>query len=244
MWHMVLDNHNENSPVIMCFEALVITAALAVRFADSFLSICAALALILFLFFVYQHVGSLAAATTPFFMMLVSCLLYFVAANGAKRPTLLLYRTCLQCVSVVALLATYCAGNYYLVRALSGEMFHAYLNPRDTLPMGIFFWVWTFAIPFIYIGAGIRKKDILLIRVGIPLIAAAILTFRYYHAVIAPEVAMLLGGALLLAISWSLINYLRTPRMGFTFKPDTSTSDTPDIGRLSTKAFIDKAAGR
>src|ERR1019366_1743404 len=147
---------------IFSFLTFIICFVLAARFADTLLSIAATIALLCFVFFSYQHTGALAKATTPFIIMIVSAAIYFVSAIMANSPGLLLYRYCLKCVNVVALLALYASGNYYLVKELSNEMFHLGLRLQDPLPMGWFFWSWTFFVPLIYIGMGIRNKNITL----------------------------------------------------------------------------------
>jgi hypothetical protein len=234
-----------NGPSIFSFVIFIICFVLALRFADTLLSTAAAVALLCFLFFCYQHTGAFAQTTTPFIMMLASGSLYFVSSKAVRSTSLLLYRNCLVCVNIVALVALYMAGNYYFVREVSFEMgmFHSgWSGHPGTLAMGWIFWAWTFLVPLIYIGAGIRNKNITLIRTGIPLIAVAVLTFRYYHSIIAPEIAMLLGGGLLFIVSYSLINYLRVPKNGFTFQPENFIVDRPDIGKLVTSEFINKAA--
>ena len=233
---------------VQCIFSMVtffVCSVLVLRFADTLLSIAAVTALLCFLFFCCQQAGTLAQTTTPFIMMLASFALYFVSAKAARAASLLLYRNCLVCANIVALIALYGAGNYYFVREVSFEMPHyGGLRQADTLRIGWLYWAWTFLVPLIYIGIGIRVRNIILIRTGIPLIAVAVLTFRYYHSVIAPELAMLLGGALLFIVSYSLINYLREPRDGFTFQPENYTADKPNIAGMVTNEFIDKAAGK
>lgn len=234
-----------NAPCIFSFVTFIICSVLAARFTDTLLSIAADIALLCFLFFSYQQTGSLARTTTPFIMMLASGVLYFASAKAARFASLLLYRNCIVCVNIVALVALYGAGNYYFVREVSFEVFnYGGLRQAGSLSIGWFFWTWTFLLPFVYIGAGVRNKNIILIRTGIPLIAVAVLTFRYYHSIMAPEIAILLGGTLLFIVSYSLINYLRVPRNGFTFQPENYTGDHPNIGGLITNEFIDKATGR
>ena len=234
-----------DSQSIFCFVTFIVCALMAVRFADTLLSIAAAIALLCFVFFCYQQIGAIARYSTPYVMMPVSAALYFVSAKAIKSDALLLYRNCLVCVNIAGLVALYAAGNYYFVKEVSVEMLHyGWVTQLSALPMGWFFWAWTFLVPLIYIGAGIRNRNIILIRTGIPLIAVAVLTFRYYHSVIAPEIAMLLGGVLLFIVSYSLINYLRVPRNGFTFTPENYTADALSISKLVTTEVIDKEAGK
>jgi hypothetical protein len=220
--------------------AFVVCTLLWLRFADALLSILAAVALLCFFFYVYQHTGSAARVTAPFFMIAVSGVLCFVSGRAIKKESWVLYRSCWTCIYVVSLIALYAAGNYYLVRELSNELFHIGLRAEDALPMGWFFWTWTIIVPFVYIGMGIRNKNITLIRVGMPLIAVAVLTYRYYYAILAPEMALMVGGLLLLMISYSLINRLREPKGGFTFKPD-GLKKRPGFDKILTDELIGHA---
>ena len=54
-------------------------------------------------------------------------------------------------------------------------------------------------------------------RVGLLLIAAMIFTIRYYHSIVPYEVAMSIGGTVLLILSYALISYLKQPKFGFTY---------------------------
>ena len=217
--------HGALSGIALSSICLVVCGGLALRFADVLLTIAATLAFFCVVFFCYEQAGALARNTTPFLMILVAGLIYFVSVKLASNRSFLLYRFCLRCVSILSLLAMFSSGNYYLVRELSNEMFNLGLRPQDPLPLGWFFWAWTFGVPFVYIGVGIFKKDIMLIRVGLPLIAVPILTFRYYHSIMSPETAMLLGGSVLFIVSYSLIRYLRIPRNGFAFKEQEPDND-------------------
>ncbi len=233
-----LSYNNGQWGIVLSLTCFAVCGVLALRFADTVLSIATVLAFFSFTFlFFNQQAGALARNATPFFMILVAASVYFIGARIANNRSSLFYRACLRCVSVVSLLALFSSGNYYLVRELSNEMFHLGLRPQDPLPLGWFFWAWTFLVPFVYIGVGIRNKNITLIRVGIPLIAVAVLTFRYYHSIMAPEMAMLLGGVILFVASYSLIKYLRTPKNGFTFKPESYLPKDPIAANVTGELF-------
>ena len=230
-----------DSNVMLSLVALVVCMALALRFADRLLSTAAAMALLCFVFFCNQRMGGAAKPASPFILMVVLGALYYFSARAMKMRSLLLYRGCLECVNIVALVAFYASCNYYVVSEVGNSTDNAGYKPDVALPLGWFFWIWTFLVPVIYITLGIRKRNVTVIRTGVILVAAAIMTYRYYRSIMAPETAMMLAGTILFIVSYSLINYLKEPRNGFTFKPETYVTDTPDISKVLTKEFVDKA---
>ena len=174
----------------------------------------------------------------PFVLIVISVALYFVAVKAMAVQGSLLYKQCLTAISIVALIGVYAAGNYYVVNELSGRRYSYGITFRPSLSFGWFFWLWTFAMPAVYIWLGIRSKNIIIIRVGLPLIAASLFTFRYYHHVLSPELAMLLGGTILFIASYMLIKYLRIPHGGFTFEPERTVSNDPDLAKILTGEVI------
>jgi hypothetical protein len=48
------------------------------------------------------------------------------------------------------------------------------------------------------------------------LVAGAIFTIRYYYHILPAELAMIIGGCILIAGAYGLIRYLQTPKHGFT----------------------------
>jgi len=53
-------------------------------------------------------------------------------------------------------------------------------------------------------------------RTGLGLIVATIFTIKYYYAILPTEIEMLMGGILLIAVSYALIKYLTTPKHQYT----------------------------
>ena len=53
-------------------------------------------------------------------------------------------------------------------------------------------------------------------RSGLILIPAIIFTVRHYYSILPADIAMVIGGILMIAIGYSLIKYLRKPKHGFT----------------------------
>jgi len=83
------------------------------------------------------------------------------------------------------------------------------------------FWFLTFIIPCFYVLWGLQKKDVLLLRVGLLLVAAIVFTIRFYYTVLPIEVVMTLIGLILIGIAYAVTQYLKEPKYGFTFAAST-----------------------
>lgn len=194
----------------------IITLFLTLRFSNMLMSTLASIAFIAVIFFSYTRFGETAKATVPFLIMIVAMLIYFISSKNKKSSSFKYYGDCLLMIEIVSLLIFYVAGNFYVVREASISMFHLQLKENESIPFGWLFWVFTIIIPFLYLTKGIQKKDVVLIRTGLFLIPAIFLTVRYYYHILPVEIAMLIGGIILIASAYLLIKYLHEPKHGFT----------------------------
>ncbi len=197
--------------------AMVVCLYLCIRFTDAFMAIITYLAFFLFIFLLYLKLGIIAKATVPFVMMMVSALGYFVMRSLEEKESLMIYKFCVRAVMFLTLITFYTSSNYLVVKELSNQMFALNLTVHDGIPMGWLFWVLTFVTPIFYIFYGIKRKNFLFTRTGIGLIGLAIFTVRYYHTILPLEIVILIAGLILIVISYSIIQYLKTPRHGYTF---------------------------
>ena len=203
-----------------CILTFFISFYCSVRFADRIMSTVAFLSFLAMLFFLFtDHLG-ISKAVIPFVLMAASAAVYFLMTHLDKRESLKNYEHCFTVIIICSLLSFYAAGNYYVVREVNNAMFH--LTTDGSLPFGWLFWILTVLIPLVYIVIGIRKKDVIFLRIGILLIAAMIFTIRYYHAFLPVEIVMTIAGSVLLIVSYVLINYLKQPKFGFTYKMQNS----------------------
>lgn len=186
---------------------LVLGAFFAIRFLNMGMGLAAFAGLIgtVFHTFVYALPGLM-----PFIIMAVSAAVYLGARKYAASVH---YTSTLQLLEAAALVMLYLAGNYFIVLETGRDI---YGTEGNTMPAGWLFWLLTGLIPLLYIYAGIRKKDKILLRTGLVLIAAIVFTIRYYHSVMPLEVAMVLGGSAMILLAYALIQYLKTPKNGFT----------------------------
>jgi hypothetical protein len=195
---------------------LAVSVYLILRFANLLMSVLGSLSLLAFIFFAWQKLGSFGMATLPFVLMLVSGCMYYFSKRTIKHPEAYYYDHCLHVVQVVSLLTLYLSGNYYVVNELSNQLHN---TPGAPLPFGFIFWIITILLPLGYIAWGIKTKNIIMLRIGLLLVAGAVYTFRTYYHVLPIEVALSIGGAVMLLISYAVIKHLKTPKHGFTTAP-------------------------
>ncbi|MCW3467359.1 hypothetical protein [Chitinophaga nivalis] len=220
------------STTTWCGIVLLLSALAALRFVSMVMTAVAFLALIGLLFSWLIQLGTMARMVIPFAVILFSLLLYLAANRLAAKHAMRHYQSCLTVVAVLSLLTFYLGGNYYVVREVSNTMFDMELAPGQSISGGWFFWAFTVIVPLVYLYLGVRKKDAVLLRTGLLLLAMIVFTIRYYHSVLPLETAMVLGGIVLTGGSWALIRYLREPRNGFTYL-------TPDEPSLADKLKIE-----
>lgn len=197
---------------------LVLSLYLFLRFSNAIMAGLAFLAFIAVVFFSFIRMGEVAKATTPFLIMVVAGLLYVLIGRLLKKEYSKLYARGLTVMSVLALVCCYVAGNYYVVREASIAMFNLDLKENESIPLGWLFWIFTTIIPLLYIGRGIQKKDPILLRVGLILVAAVVFTVRYYYHVLPAETAMVIGGICFIVVSYFVTRYLEEAKHGFTHK--------------------------
>lgn len=216
--------YGTDSTLTWSLAVLALTLMATLRFADMVMAAAAFLALLALVFVLALKTGVVARTVIPFLIMAFSLLVYYASRKGIMQPSCKHYRACLTVVSVLSLLTLYLAGNYFVVRELSNELFDLQLQPGQSIPGASFFWVYTVIVPLVYLYLGIRKKDSILLRTGMILLAAIVFTIRVYHSVMPLETAMVIGGLVLTVGAWALIRYLKVPRHGFTYEEDADPS--------------------
>jgi hypothetical protein len=219
-----------NSLIIFCISVFFV-----LRFVDMLMSAIATLSFLSIVFLADIKLGSFAKSTAPFLMMAVAIIMYVIAKRQIKKISHRVYVNCILITEIISLTCFYLAGNYYVVREASNSMFDLNLNDNDSIPSGWLFWTFTIAIPFMYVLRGIQKKDAVLIRVGLLLIAAMVFTIRYYYQITNTETEMTLGGMLLIGVAYALMKYLKKPTHGFTYE---ELADKNLIDKLNVEAVV------
>ncbi|MBC7887335.1 MAG: hypothetical protein H7Z13_05555 [Ferruginibacter sp.] len=229
-----------------CIIIFIIALYSTLRFADRVMGAVLYISLLGIFFFVCTRFGPLGKAIVPFVIMAISAIIYLLVNKAKRLKVNQLYSNCLVVVSLAALLSFYFSGNYYVVRELSNTVFNLNLAQNESIPFGWLFWIFTVVIPLFYLVKGIQKKDIVMIRVALLLVAAIIFTVHYYYTVASIEAIMTTAGVLLMVVSYGLTRYLDTPKYGFTIleiAPQDATGKLQIESLLQVQSLTGKSAG-
>jgi len=221
-----------------CALACLVALAAMLRYTDRLMAALAVAALLGCLFFGYYPLGAFARSTAPFLVMIGSLAIYLLAAKWGRAGRWRHYAHCSTMMEITALLVLYAAGNYFVVRETGNALLGLRLLPGQDMPAGGFFRASTILLPLLYIALGIRNKHVILLRTGLVLLAAAVLTIEHYYDIASLEAEMIIGGLALIAIAWALIHYLKEPRRGFTCREEISAS-RPEAAQAESLVIAD-----
>lgn len=223
------------SPAMESLVVLIFALVGTIRYADRLMTVIAYGAL---LSLIFCTVGTSAAgrAALPFVVMAVSVVLYISFTRWTRIARLRFYHSNLPLLRTATLLSLYAAGNYYIVRSVNESLSHQ----PGPVRLGFLWWILTALLPIVYIILGIRKKDVIFLWTGLALVAASAFTLRYYYHVLPAELAMIIGGCVVIVGAWSLIRYLHTPKSGLTSLPSEDPhllKDLPIEGVILAESF-------
>jgi len=211
-------DHNTSMATTISIAAftLFLSLFLTLRFADSLMALfCFLTALVLAVLLAIDQL-SFGKEILPFLVMLLSAVVYYFSRSKISSPKFVYYQHCLRFLQTGSLLTLYLAGNYYVVQEMGNALYgYTSIGPYK-VPYPVFFWPWTILVPFIYTGLGLYKKNVILLRTGLVLIAIAAVTFKNYYHVLPIEGTLVLIGLVTLGGSYGVIRYLKTPKKGFT----------------------------
>lgn len=176
-----------------------------------------------YLTFEYLIIGK---SILPFEMMLLSASGYFFSHKKLQNLTLPYYYNGLKLTKGFCLIVFYLAGNYYVVRelnaALSAEYYPDGVSPE--IPFAILFWILTFTIPVVYIILSLKNKDRMMLWIGFIACCFSFFSFRIYHHILPPEVALTFGGLIVFGFAYFAIKKTKYNETGITFKVDRFTN--------------------
>jgi hypothetical protein len=156
----------------------------------------------------------------PFIVMLVSAGIYFTVKKLSTRKDYLYYETCLTIIKTLSLVTFYLGGNYLIVREGNALINNLYLSVSPQVAFAPMFYFFSAIIPIGYIFFGLRSRDRLILILGLITLGFSIFTYRFYFSILPVEIALTLGGILLIGLAAGLIQYLKTEKKGFTYQPD------------------------
>ena len=225
----------EAGAVVNCIIIFIIALFSTLRFADRFMAAAVFFSVVGIFFYGCINASSTGKAIVPFVIMGISAIIYFTVKKLNDPQQNSHYAACMYSIEILALIIFYVAGNYFVVRELSNSMFNLNLQPGQSITFGWLFWIFTAVIPIIYLLRGVQKKDVVLIRVGLLLVAAMVFTIRYYHFIVPLETAMSIGGIALVLIAWAITRYFHTPKNGFT---SAELKSAPGLHNLHIESLI------
>lgn len=186
------------------------------RFGNVLMAGTAFLSFLGIIFYEFIKLGDMAKSVMPFLLMTLALFVYWLIRKGKKNLRLRHYKACFSFIEILSLIILYAAGNYFVVREVSNSMFDLQLKEGESIPGAWIFWVFTVSLPLVYILKGLQKKDVILLRTGLIMIAAIVFTVRYYHHIAPIEIAMSIGGIIMILLAYFVTKYLTPPKYGFT----------------------------
>jgi hypothetical protein len=201
---------------VMLWISLITFSWCAVRYLDLLCTACAIISLAGVLFNELYFMGGIFKNIIPFAFIIFFTPIYLISRAFRKKLSLRLWRNSLLVGEAGSLLLIYLGGNYLVVRELSVSMMDLDLQPGQDIPFAAIFYALTVLIPVLYLWVGIRKKNVVMLRVSLLVIAFSVFTFKFYYSTGHHEITLTVGGTILLMISIWLTNYLKTMRSGFT----------------------------
>jgi hypothetical protein len=154
----------------------------------------------------------------PFIVMITSLGVYYIVKKLTQRSDFLYYKNCLNALKILCLATFYLGGNYLIVREGNAELNH--LSKSIQVAFAPLFYFFTVVIPLAYIFFGLRNHDRLVLILGFLSLGFSIFTYRFYLSILPVEIALTLGGTLLIALAGGCMYYLRTPKHSFSNTPD------------------------
>ncbi len=224
-----------NSLLLISIVTLPILIAATIRYSDRMVAASVFICMLFIIFLVMNKISESTKLFLPFVAMITASITYFLSIKYRKKDSLRYWDNSLWIIEILSLLLFYLAGNYYIVRTLTEELIGIYINEGEDIPMAYFFYAFTALIPLVYIFIGLKNKNKILLRTGLLLIAASVITFKYYFSLGHHEITMTIGGSIMLALAWFSINYLKTPKHGITYTKDT---DENILGNFDSETLV------
>lgn len=211
-------------PLVYSCIALPFLVAGSIRYIDRLMAAAAFICALFIVLLVVKEIPKLALYLLPLAGMLFSAGAYFFARNGQKRYEWRYWHELLWIVEMLALATFYASGNYWVIQQAGIEMFEL-----EQVPIPWFFWAFTFVVPLAYIFWGLKRHDRLMLDMGLAAVALAVFTFRYFYNVLPIAWAAAIGGAVLFAIAYFSIQYLRKNEGAYTYVEQSDTTLLQEI---------------
>ncbi len=208
----LLTDWNEH---LLLMTSILMFAFVAFWFLDLICTALATLTLAGFIFYECYHAGGVMQQLIPFGIIISFSLVYFGARQLRREESNGLWHDNLILVEVISLLMIYAGGNYFVVRECSIALLNLSLGEGEDIPFAFIFYAFTALTPLVLMFRGVQLRNLMLLRLGVFTAVVSVLTFRYYFSILPPEIALTVGGVIVLGVTAWLYSYLRIPRSGF-----------------------------
>lgn len=205
-----------HSPQLILLSCLLVFSFAAWRYLDLLTTVAATASLTGIIFYNCFDAGGIFKQIIPFVFIITFSVIYFLVRKIKSISSLKAWGNNLLVTEVIALLLVYVSGNYLVVRELSVGLMNLSLAEGEDIPFAGFFYAFTVLLPIIYLAFGIRRKDLVLLRVSLVLLAFAVFTFKYYFSLGHTEITLMVAGFILIALAVWLMRFLSRLRNGFT----------------------------
>lgn len=202
----------DSSTLAYCCAALPFLVVGSIRYLDRLLTAAAFGCALLVVLLTVKEIPGLALFLLPFSGMLFAAGAYWFARKEQRNTARRYWYGPLGVIEILALIVFYASGNFWVVQQAGAELFQL-----ERVPLAWFFRAFTFAVPALYIFLGLRRKDRLLLDIGLAAVAAMVFTFRYYFHVLPLAWAATMAGAFLFALAYLSIRYLRKNEGAYTY---------------------------
>lgn len=204
------------SPLGPAIIALPILIAATVRYADRLTAVAAYASALWILCYPMSKGEPMAQALLPFAVMIFSLLFYLIMLRASRNESLSHWNKCFTILEAASLATLYLGGNYLIVRESTLSLLSLVISEGGNIPFAFVFYTLTVCIPVSYVLFGLKRKDSILIRVGLLAAAFSAFTFRYYFSLGHPEIVLTIAGLLLIGLAIMTIRYLNKANNGFT----------------------------
>jgi hypothetical protein len=205
------------------------------RFGNALIGCVAFVSFLGIVFYGVIPLGDMAKIAMPFLLMAISFFVYLFIKRYKNDNRFRYYKTCCTLIEILALITLYVSGNYFVVREVSNTMFALNLKEGESVPGGWIFWITTILLPVLYIVRGIQKRDVILLRTGLLLVAAIVCTIRYYYHFGPLEVIMTISGIVMILTAYIITKYLTPSKYGFTH---AEPNDPEFAGMLQLESLV------
>ncbi len=216
-----------DSSLLSLTLALPLLAAAAVRYTDKLVAALAFVGVFAILFLLMLKMGNSARLVLPFGGMLFAGAGYSAVLHIRKQACFRLWEECTEWLEVLCLVTFYACGNYFVIREGSNALFG-----EKQVPLSLVFYVFTAVVPVVYVYFGLRKRNRILFRCGLLLVAVAVFTFRFYFSLGHTQLAVTLAGAVLVAFAFFTIRYLKKGNLPFTYIQEAEEEEGLELETL------------